>query len=707
MFSEVITTHEKVFLRSFRGGSYHHSGADRQRACRGCSCMVCVVVSFILLMVIASVVVAPSLHGSWSLRDDAKTQVSVMSKTEQRRLILIARQDCFRLSQLRDRQIRNGSAPISGGCEVTWDGILCWDLATPRTTVSHRCPDYIHGFNKNGLATRYCTENGTWFYNTDHNDTWTNYTQCLQPSIDLRFHAAHGDRLRLLYTVGYSVSLGTLLIAVIIMLCCKRLQSKSNTLHINLFLAFILRAVIAFLKDLLFVNNLGLAKDLQPGPHGVLQFVQDSVHWECKLLFTLFMYAISACNIWILSEALYLTMLVHRPLRTERQGVRVYVVIGWALPLVFLIPWVIVKATKEDSFCWNIQENPYYYWIVRGPGVAVIVINFFLFLNIFRKLFLKIRHSAELGASGKAKYRKLAKFILVLIPLFGIMYMVFYVVVPSGFENNSFNVAYLYLEMAYNSFQGFLLALLFCFLNEEVHGELKRMWYRHRYRKGDPTAFTRSFAFSSYRNKTPASTPTPTTSSAAHRSQSAHLLLLSHPFPAVATVPTVTAAAAGTTARPGPLRKLRSLSSSSSHLDDTPQDLLTVSEKRRMRMKKARSHDLDHHHNHHPLYREVSSSEAEVRPLQSDSLLRQAIKGNALAKRAAFQQQRTLELSVFDGDGDAENGGALPLTSPLTSPTFCAVQGLLWCLAHWRPNIDSPLWTDGAQTTAAIEPQGA
>ena len=51
-------------------------------------------------------------------------------------------------------------------------------------------------------------------------------------------------------------------------------------------------------------------------------------------------------------------------------------------------------------------------------------------------------------------FRKLAKFILVLIPLFGIMYLVFYVVVPSGFENNNFNnVAYLYLEMAYNSFQ--------------------------------------------------------------------------------------------------------------------------------------------------------------------------------------------------------------------------------------------------------------
>ena len=66
-------------------------------------------------------------------------------------------------------------------------------------------------------------------------------------------------------------------------------------------------------------------------------------------------------------------------------------------------------------------------------------------------------------------FRKLAKFILVLIPLFGIMYLVFYVVVPSGFENNNFNnVAYLYLEMAYNSFQVSLHVYISCHTNLQL-----------------------------------------------------------------------------------------------------------------------------------------------------------------------------------------------------------------------------------------------
>ncbi|KAK7476566.1 hypothetical protein BaRGS_00032184, partial [Batillaria attramentaria] len=460
------------------------------------------------------------------------------------------------------------------------------------------------------FATRHCTENGTWEYHLKQNGSWTNFSNCLKPTIDLTFHAAHGDRLRLLYTVGYSVSLGSLLVAVFIMLCCRRLHSKSNTLHINLFLAFILRAALSFLKDLLFVGNIGLAKDVRLGQDGIYEFVHDAPHWECRLLFTIFMYAVSACNMWIFAEALYLTMLVQRPLVTE------------LLPLVSLVPWVIVKAIHENTFCWNLSRNPAYYWIYNGAGVSVVVINLFLFLNIFRKLFLKIRHSSELGASGKAKYRRLAKFILVLIPLFGIMYLVFYVVIPNNFVENSFNVAYLYLEMAYNSFQGFLLALLFCFLNEEVHSELKRVWYRRRYLMGDPTAFSRSFAASSYRAKTQ-------TTTASARSHSPVFIASQGSKPKMA------------------VHKMRTLSSSTQELDRPSPELLTASEKRRMRLKKAHSHDV----------------EPVVEKEQGDELLRRAIIGNAAAvaaKRATMQKQCTVESTSSD-------------LSPLTplSPTDC------------------------------------
>ncbi|RUS71936.1 hypothetical protein EGW08_020311 [Elysia chlorotica] len=301
-------------------------------------------------------------------------------------------------------------------------------------------------------AERYCTENGTWWANPDVNSSsgWTNYTRCLKDGQNLNSHAMLAHHLVLLYTVGYSVSLASLIVAVIIMLYWRRLHCKSNTLHINLFLAFILRASMSFMKDRLFVAGLGLPQDVRQGSTHKLVFIQEGSHWECKTLYSLFMFAISASQTWMLMEGLYLYLLIHKTMATERLGVRPYVILGWALPWTFLIPWIVVKYNFENLYCWNIQKNPAYFWIMKGPWTAIVVFG---------------------------------KFVLVLIPLFGIMYIVLNVAFPSEVNSDGYNVVYLYVEMGYNSFQGFILALLFCFLNDEVHTELKRSWHQQRSRR--------------------------------------------------------------------------------------------------------------------------------------------------------------------------------------------------------------------------------
>jgi hypothetical protein len=53
------------------------------------------------------------------------------------------------------------------------------------------------------------------------------------------------------------------------------LKSKSNTLHVNLFLAFILRAALSFAQEALFVNNLGFEKDVRRTKDGRLEFIPD------------------------------------------------------------------------------------------------------------------------------------------------------------------------------------------------------------------------------------------------------------------------------------------------------------------------------------------------------------------------------------------------------------------------------------------------
>ncbi|XP_070210736.1 secretin receptor-like [Littorina saxatilis] len=420
--------------------------------------------------------------------------------------------ECYLLMQERTRQEEAGNVSFSGWCPVAWDDIMCWDRAAAGTIIVKPCPDYVPKFKSHEFAVRTCHSDGTWEQHRDptKNRSWTNYTACFDPpnNIDINYHTEQADKLTLLYTVGYSVSLATLVIAMFIMLYCRRLQCKSNTMHINLFLAFIMRASLSFLKDRLFVGHLGLAKDITH-VNGRMEFIEEGLHWECRLITVLFMFAISATQTWILMEGLYLYMLIHRTIITERYGVRPYMLIGWTIPWVIVIPWIIVKYLFENTFCWNMQENEGYFWMLKGPWIATVLINFFFFLDIFRVLFMRVRSNHR--HVGSSKYRKFAKFILVLIPLFGIMYIVLFVAFPSEVDDGEFNVVYLYIEMGYNSFQGFILALLFCFLNEDVHSELRRMWRRHRSRREDSKYLNRSLAGSTFRQVSrDTSSPNPT-----------------------------------------------------------------------------------------------------------------------------------------------------------------------------------------------------
>ncbi|CAB1332187.1 unnamed protein product, partial [Coregonus sp. 'balchen'] len=76
------------------------------------------------------------------------------------------------------------------------------------------------------------------------------------------------------------------------------------------------------------------------------------------------------------------------------------------------------------------------------------------------------------GGHDTGHFMRLAKSTLFLIPLFGMHYMVF-----AFLPENTGEEARIFIELGLGSFQGFVVALLYCFLNGEVQGELKkRLW---------------------------------------------------------------------------------------------------------------------------------------------------------------------------------------------------------------------------------------
>ncbi|WAQ94735.1 CALCR-like protein [Mya arenaria] len=111
-------------------------------------------------------------------------------------------------------------------------------------------------------------------------------------------------------------------------------------------------------------TGLGLDKDVIQLSEDKFIFNEDGgAHWECKLLVTLFMYALSASMMWIFMEGLYLHMLVYKTLFTERTGIRI---------------------------CWNVDEYGFN-WIIMGPITFTIVLNFIFFINIVRVLCIRMK----------------------------------------------------------------------------------------------------------------------------------------------------------------------------------------------------------------------------------------------------------------------------------------------------------------------------
>ncbi|XP_011306400.1 parathyroid hormone/parathyroid hormone-related peptide receptor isoform X2 [Fopius arisanus] len=416
------------------------------------------------------------------------------------------------LRELGARKCHNGSIPSPGWCSETWDGILCWPATAPGDLAVQSCPRYIAGFDLQANASRQCLPDGQWFMKSETNSTWSNYTQCYATQyvtvlMDITEIQERNATLIKKYlpivtktsTIGYAVSFSTLLFAFLILATIKKLRCPRNMLHLHLFASFMTRAFMALLKDVLHVSGLRLASDLIT-KNGESFWREDAImehidnNWQCKLFTSLWQYFILANYSWILMEGLYLHNLVFFALFTDsNSSIMGYVLLGWGLPAIFVIPWVIVRALYDDNYCWTTNVVPELFLIIRIPTTLSILINFVLFINIVRVLLSKLKSTV---CEETQRYKRWARSTLVLVPLFGVHYTVFLVLWYSMGTDQRVELIWLFGDQLFASFQGFFVAVLYCFLNGEVRTELARVlrskkWPRLRGRWG-PRHSTRS-----------------------------------------------------------------------------------------------------------------------------------------------------------------------------------------------------------------------
>ncbi|XP_037793907.1 PDF receptor-like [Penaeus monodon] len=134
--------------------------------------------------------------------------------------------------------------------------------------------------------------------------------------------------------------------------------------------------------------------------------------------------------------------------------------------------WAGVTATHfGNSRCWWGYNFTAYFWILEGPRLSVISLNMIFLLNIIRVLVTKLRQS---NSSEALQVRKAVKAAIVLLPLLGITNVLNMIATPLSRSVVEFGL-WSYATHFLTSFQGFFIALLYCFLNGEVRAAVRKL----------------------------------------------------------------------------------------------------------------------------------------------------------------------------------------------------------------------------------------
>uniref|UniRef100_A0A8C0JAC5 Vasoactive intestinal polypeptide receptor 1 n=1 Tax=Chelonoidis abingdonii TaxID=106734 RepID=A0A8C0JAC5_CHEAB len=354
------------------------------------------------------------------------------------------------------------------GCPGDWDGLSCWPKATFGEVVKVACPGFfeeitnIQGknilgdlgcflsvlnnmghllmcFTVSGFLQRNCTQEAYW------SEPYPPYSiacgfdegSSKGPEDQKSYYSAFWH----VYTAGYATSLTSLITALVIFAIFRKFHCTRNYIHMHLFVSFILRATAVFIKDAVLFADENM-------DHCLMSTV------ACKVAVAFFQFSILANFFWLLVEGMYLQTLLLLTFVSDKQ----YYTLMFS-PIVCICAFL--------QLCLEKLRNPFF----------SLQINFIIFVNVIRILVQKLQ-SPEVSGSQFSHFVRLAKSTLLLIPLFGVHYIVFaFCPESTGLD------ARLYIELGLGSFQGFVVALLYCFLNGEVQAELKKRLRKWQYQE--------------------------------------------------------------------------------------------------------------------------------------------------------------------------------------------------------------------------------
>ncbi|CAH0557810.1 unnamed protein product [Brassicogethes aeneus] len=351
-------------------------------------------------------------------------------------------------------------------CPAEWDEWIKWPETCPGENATMECPKRPETL-LGAKAIKICHENGTWEWNIITNNTKSHYEYCIMPKFQEIARMCNGFSnntcaqiakvTRSLEMIGLSVSLISLTVGLYIFSQYRVLRNNRTKIHINLFISTLMQVLFRLIKytDQFFSDS------------GLLQ----RVPFLDKTCIALLEYTRTAMFMWMFIEGLYLHNMIAVTVFQEYTYIKLYFYLGWSGAALMTLIWLVTMIVKVNT-TWKIYYFFDYYWILEGPRCTIILVNFLFLLNIIRVLVLKLRESRT---SEIEQVRKAVRAAIFLLPLLGTPNILFQIdyIYDEAWKFSLWS----YVTYFLNSFQGFFVAVLYCFLNGEVQTAIKNSFY--------------------------------------------------------------------------------------------------------------------------------------------------------------------------------------------------------------------------------------
>ncbi|XP_023996820.2 pituitary adenylate cyclase-activating polypeptide type I receptor-like [Salvelinus sp. IW2-2015] len=267
---------------------------------------------------------------------------------------------------------------LDDGCPWMWDDLACWQAAALGEVVSVRCPEVFHDLlspdDEIGWISRNCTAEG-W------SETFPHYVDACLSDDNTTSPDMHYASVKALYTVGYSSSLVSLTTAMTI-LCRFRSSycTRVSYVSISVFKSLNLRLISIFVRQRRLHDKESIST------HCYIHTV------ECKAVMVLFHYCVMSNYFWLFIEGLYLFTLLVQTFFPERRYFYWYTVVGWGeYSTICVTVWATLRLHFDDTSCWDTNNTTALWWVIKGPTVVSIMINFVLFVGIIVILVQKLQ----------------------------------------------------------------------------------------------------------------------------------------------------------------------------------------------------------------------------------------------------------------------------------------------------------------------------